>query len=129
MSLWAWPGLVWVMYSWANSIMIIFRINIYKSALGGSSLYIESVLESSLTPKSTPGLSKTGQLGDVMKESTSIAYTYAKSLMATKFPENKFFEKARVHLHCPAGAVPKDGESLKGYVKNTPGNSNQFSGC
>lgn len=44
-----------------------------------------------------------------MKESTSIAYTYAKSLMATKFPKNKFFEKAKVHLHCPAGAVPKDG--------------------
>ncbi|KAI9498574.1 Lon protease C-terminal proteolytic domain-containing protein [Zychaea mexicana] len=81
------------------------------TSMGGSSLYIESVLESSLTPKSTPNLSKTGQLGDVMKESTSIAYTYAKSLMATRFPKNKFFEKARLHLHCPAGAVPKDGPS------------------
>ncbi|KAI9317625.1 ATP-dependent protease La [Dichotomocladium elegans] len=81
------------------------------TSMGGSSLYIESVLESSLSPKSTPGLSKTGQLGDVMKESTTIAYTYAKSLMATHFPGNKFFEKARVHLHCPAGAVPKDGPS------------------
>ncbi|KAI8145701.1 ATP-dependent protease La [Fennellomyces sp. T-0311] len=81
------------------------------TSMGGSSLYIESVLESSLTNKSTPNLSKTGQLGDVMKESTSIAYTYAKSLMATQFPKNKFFEKARVHLHCPAGAVPKDGPS------------------
>ncbi|KAI8078735.1 ATP-dependent protease La [Halteromyces radiatus] len=81
------------------------------TSMGGSSLYIESVLESSLTPKSTPGLSKTGQLGDVMKESTSIAYTFAKSLMATHYPNNKFFEKAKLHLHCPAGAVPKDGPS------------------
>ncbi|KAG1495392.1 hypothetical protein G6F47_008105 [Rhizopus delemar] len=81
------------------------------TSMGGSSLYIESVLESSLNTKSTPQLSKTGQLGDVMKESTSIAYTYAKSLVATRFPGNKFFEKAKVHLHCPAGAVPKDGPS------------------
>ncbi|GAN11118.1 ATP-dependent protease La [Mucor ambiguus] len=81
------------------------------TSMGGTSLYIESVLEASLGPKSTPHLSKTGQLGDVMKESTSIAYTYAKSLMATHFPKNKFFDKAKVHLHCPAGAVPKDGPS------------------
>lgn len=74
-------------------------------------MYIESVLESSLTPKSTPHLAKTGQLGDVMKESTSIAYTFAKSLMANRFPKNRFFDKAQVHLHCPAGAVPKDGPS------------------
>ena len=81
------------------------------TSMGGTSLYIESVLESSLSPKSTPHLAKTGQLGDVMKESTSIAYTFAKSLMATHFPKNKFFDKAKVHLHCPAGAVPKDGPS------------------
>ncbi|KAI9497838.1 ATP-dependent protease La [Zychaea mexicana] len=81
------------------------------TSMGGSSLYIESVLETSLTPKSHPHLSKTGQLGDVMKESTSIAYTFAKSLMASYFPKNRFFDKARVHLHCPAGAVPKDGPS------------------
>ncbi|GAB5588921.1 ATP-dependent Lon protease pim1 [Umbelopsis nana] len=81
------------------------------TSLGGSSLYIESVLESPLTPKSVPTLSKTGQLGDVMKESTTIAYTFAKSLLANRFPKNAFFEKAQVHLHCPAGAVPKDGPS------------------
>ncbi|KAI7853407.1 ATP-dependent protease La [Circinella umbellata] len=81
------------------------------TSMGGSSLYIESVLESSLTPKSHPHLSKTGQLGDVMKESTSIAYTFAKSLMVSRFPKNRFFDKARVHLHCPAGATPKDGPS------------------
>ncbi|CAO3589860.1 unnamed protein product [Absidia cylindrospora] len=81
------------------------------TSMGGSALYVESVLESSLNSKSTPSLSKTGQLGDVMKESTSIAYTFAKSLMATHYPQNKFFEKAKVHTHFPAGAIPKDGPS------------------
>ncbi|KAI8980933.1 Lon protease C-terminal proteolytic domain-containing protein [Pilobolus umbonatus] len=79
--------------------------------MGGASLYVESVLESTLSPDASPHLSKTGQLGDVMKESTSIAYTFAKSLVARQFPKNKFFDKAHVHLHCPAGAVPKDGPS------------------
>jgi len=46
-----------------------------------------------------------------MKESTTIAYSFAKSLLANKFPENKFFDHARVHLHCPEGAVQKDGPS------------------
>ncbi|KAK6428303.1 ATP-dependent Lon protease pim1 [Oleoguttula sp. CCFEE 5521] len=46
-----------------------------------------------------------------MKESTLIAYSFAKGLMAKKFPQNKFFEKARIHLHCPEGAVQKDGPS------------------
>ncbi|OZJ04516.1 Lon protease mitochondrial [Bifiguratus adelaidae] len=81
------------------------------TSMGGSSLYIESVLESALSPKGHPALNKTGQLGDVMKESTTIAYTFAKSLLAKEFPGNRFFEKAQVHLHCPAGAVPKDGPS------------------
>jgi Lon-like ATP-dependent protease len=44
-----------------------------------------------------------------MKESTVIAYSYAKSVLARDFPGNRFFEKARVHLHCPEGAVQKDG--------------------
>ncbi len=48
-------------------------------------------------------------MGDVMKESSKIAYTFAKSLMARKFPENKFFERADIHLHIPEGATPKDG--------------------
>ncbi|KAI8064429.1 ATP-dependent protease La [Gongronella butleri] len=81
------------------------------TSMGGSSLYIESVLESALSPKSTPSLNKTGQLGDVMKESSSIAYTFARSLMGKHFPKNRFFDKAKLHLHCPAGAVPKDGPS------------------
>ncbi|CAG8690607.1 17927_t:CDS:2, partial [Acaulospora morrowiae] len=77
----------------------------------GSALYVESTLESILSKSSSPSLSKTGQMGDVMKESSTIAYTFAKSLMAMRYSENKFFEKAKIHLHVPEGATPKDGPS------------------
>lgn len=79
--------------------------------MGGAALYVESILESALTPSSRPGLTTTGNLQAVMKESTSIAYSFAKSVMAKKFPENHFFDKAKLHLHCPEGAVQKDGPS------------------
>ncbi|KAF3906674.1 hypothetical protein ABW20_dc0110048 [Dactylellina cionopaga] len=79
--------------------------------LGGSALYVESILESALDSESRPGLERTGNLQNVMKESTAIAYSFAKSFMIKKFPDNKFLSKARVHLHCPEGAVPKDGPS------------------
>lgn len=79
--------------------------------MGGAALYVESILESALHPKSTPSLNITGNLKAVMKESTTIAYSFAKSVMAKKFPENHFFDKAKVHLHCPEGAVQKDGPS------------------
>ncbi|GES74038.1 ATP-dependent protease La [Rhizophagus clarus] len=81
------------------------------TSMGGSALYVESTLESILTPKSNPSLSKTGQMGDVMKESSNIAYTFVKSLMARSYPENRFFERAAIHLHVPEGATPKDGPS------------------
>lgn len=79
--------------------------------MGGAALYIETILENALSYSSRPGLERTGNLKAVMKESTSIAYSFAKGLMARKFPDNKFFEKARIHLHCPEGAVQKDGPS------------------
>lgn len=80
------------------------------TSLGGAALYVESILETALTPRSRPGVETTGNLQNVMKESTVIAYTFAKSWMARQFPDNQFFEKARIHLHCPEGAVPKDGK-------------------
>ena len=43
----------------------------------------------------------TGNLGDVMKESIHLAYTYAKSYMAKKEPDNAFLQKADLHLHVP----------------------------
>lgn len=53
----------------------------------------------------------TGKLGDVMKESASIALSYVKS-NATKYHiDSKLFEKNDIHIHVPEGAVPKDGPS------------------
>ena len=81
------------------------------TSMGGAALYVESILENALNAASRPGLERTGNLKNVMKESTIIAYSFAKSVLARLFPENKFFEKAKVHLHCPEGAVQKDGPS------------------
>ncbi|KAF9436805.1 ATP-dependent Lon protease pim1 [Entomortierella beljakovae] len=81
------------------------------TSMGGSALYIESCVDGSLNEKSRPQFLKTGQMGDVMKESTSIAYTFAKNLVGRRFPENRFFSKAAIHLHVPEGATPKDGPS------------------
>ncbi|KAH0831793.1 Lon protease like protein, mitochondrial [Fonsecaea pedrosoi] len=81
------------------------------TSMGGAALYVESILESALSSSSRPGLERTGNLKPVMKESTSIAYSFAKHVMATKFPENTFFDHAKIHLHCPEGAVQKDGPS------------------
>jgi len=79
--------------------------------MGGAALYVESILENALSHSSRPGLNSTGNLKAVMKESTTISYSFAKGLLAKSYPENKFFEKARIHLHCPEGAVQKDGPS------------------
>ncbi len=79
--------------------------------MGGAALYVESILENTLTHSSRPGLERTGNLKSVMKESTTIAYSFSKSVLSRNFPGNKFFEHAKVHLHCPEGAVQKDGPS------------------
>lgn len=81
------------------------------TSMGGAALYVESILENALGPSSPPSLERTGSLKSVMKESASVAYSFAKGLVATQFPKNRFFEHARIHLHCPEGAVPKDGPS------------------
>jgi len=78
------------------------------TAMGGATLYIETVADK-LTNKAA--LKVTGQLGDVMKESTDIAYTYAKTFLSEADTSNKFFETAAVHMHVPEGATPKDGPS------------------
>ncbi|KAI4835467.1 lon protease-like protein [Aureobasidium sp. EXF-8845] len=81
------------------------------TSMGGAALYVETILESALSAQSRPSLERTGNLKAVMKESTSIAYSFAKGFLANRFPDNKFFEHARVHMHCPEGAVQKDGPS------------------
>lgn len=82
------------------------------TSMGGSILYFESVLDHALnSPQSKPSFTRTGQMGKVMEESSSIAYTFAKSFFANMTPPNDFFEKASIHLHVPEGATPKDGPS------------------
>lgn len=75
------------------------------TAMGGATLYIEA---SAIKGKSG-GLKQTGQLGKVMQESSEIAYSYVRSLMAGK--NDDFFDNHFIHLHVPAGAMPKDGPS------------------
>ncbi|OAA32384.1 ATP-dependent protease La [Moelleriella libera RCEF 2490] len=79
--------------------------------MGGAAMYIESILQAPLRSSSRPGLEITGNLKTVMKESTTIAYSFAKAFMVKEFPDNNFFDKAKMHLHVPDGAVSKDGPS------------------
>lgn len=53
----------------------------------------------------------TGQLGDVMKESASIAHTFSRAFLERKKPGNDFFQTNAIHVHVPAGSTPKDGPS------------------
>ncbi|KAJ2702892.1 ATP-dependent Lon protease pim1 [Coemansia sp. IMI 209128] len=86
------------------------------TSLGGSALYIESVVEATGNGNSegeqrNGQLHTTGQLGDVMKESATLAYTYVRSLLSRNHPGNQFFHNNIIHLHVPEGATPKDGPS------------------
>lgn len=77
------------------------------TTMGGATLYIEAT---GIKAKNH-GFKQTGQLGDVMRESSEIAYSFARAKVKTVEPENNFFEENLVHLHVPAGATPKDGPS------------------
>jgi ATP-dependent Lon protease len=74
---------------------------------GGDVLFIET----SATKASKPGLQLTGQLGDVMKESTRIALTYVRAHAEELGIDPDLFEEREFHVHVPAGAIPKDGPS------------------
>ena len=76
------------------------------TSVGGDILYIESVL--------TPGkgaLSLTGNLGDVMKESATIAYEWVQAHHDELGIDPAKFEKNNINVHVPEGAIPKDGPS------------------
>ena len=73
---------------------------------GGDVLFIEAT---SMDGES--GLTLTGQLGDVMKESAQIALSYLRSHAETIGIDTDTLSGRRLHLHVPAGAVPKDGPS------------------
>jgi ATP-dependent Lon protease len=75
------------------------------TAAGGEILYIEA---SKMKGK---GLTLTGQLGDVMKESARAAIGYIRSNAEELGIDEDFFENHEVHIHIPAGATPKDGPS------------------
>jgi len=77
------------------------------TSMGGSTLYIETSAEKS----AHPGIQLTGKLGEVMKESSTIAYTFAKKFYARHNPHGTFFKDSFIHLHVPEGATPKDGPS------------------
>jgi ATP-dependent Lon protease len=75
------------------------------TGLGGDVLYVETSVA-----EGQPGLTVTGQLGDVMKESASIALSWVRAHAVELGIDPAVFERS-IHVHFPAGAVPKDGPS------------------
>jgi ATP-dependent Lon protease len=76
------------------------------TSAGGEVLYVEASLS-----KGRGNLTLTGQLGEVMKESAHAAVSYARSHAKKLGIEEDFYQKLDVHIHVPAGAIPKDGPS------------------
>ncbi len=74
--------------------------------VGGEILFVESSLN-----KGKGGLTISGQLGDVMKESAMAALSYLKSNAEELDIDHRVFQQYDLHIHVPAGAVPKDGPS------------------
>jgi len=73
---------------------------------GGDIIFVEAT-----KMRGEKGLTLTGQLGDVMKESAQAALAYVRSKAKGLGIEEDFFEKNDIHIHVPAGAIPKDGPS------------------
>ena len=76
------------------------------TAVGGDILFIEAT-----RMKGKGNLTLTGQLGDVMRESAQIAHSYVRSKAEQLGFEPSLFEGTDIHVHVPAGAIPKDGPS------------------
>ncbi len=77
------------------------------TAMGGATLYIEAMK----VPSDKRVMKLTGQAGDVMKESSEIAWTYCNAALSRYCDDRMFFTKDEVHMHIPEGATPKDGPS------------------
>jgi ATP-dependent Lon protease len=73
---------------------------------GGELLFIEAT-----AMKGKKGLTLTGQLGDVMKESATAALSFVRANASSLGIDEDFFENHDLHIHVPAGAIPKDGPS------------------
>ncbi|MCK5780264.1 MAG: endopeptidase La [Psychrilyobacter sp.] len=76
------------------------------TSVGGTTLEVQSV-----SMKGKGKILLTGKLGDVMKESAHVAYSYVRSVASENNISETFNETTDVHLHFPEGAVPKDGPS------------------
>jgi ATP-dependent Lon protease len=77
------------------------------TAVGGKILYLEGVL----LPNGSGTMKLTGQLGSVMQESASAAFSYLRSRFGERPEHREFFRAHDLHIHIPAGATPKDGPS------------------
>ncbi|GLC44772.1 hypothetical protein PLESTB_001216500 [Pleodorina starrii] len=78
--------------------------------LGGATLYVEAARVSGSEAKGS--LTTTGQLGDVFRESATIAHTFARNFLSARDPAAaSLFASSALHVHVPAGATPKDGPS------------------
>jgi len=91
------------------------------TAMGGSALYIETQgikrgLDENGKTRGGGSLKATGNLKDVMKESSQIAFTVARARLAEIDPNNDYFDKTDIHMHVPEGATPKDGKSLNSII-------------
>jgi ATP-dependent Lon protease len=76
------------------------------TSVGGDILFIESSIS-----KGTGGLTLTGNLGNVMKESATTALSYLKANAEALGLDMEVLEKSSIHIHVPEGAIPKDGPS------------------
>ncbi|MFO7748739.1 MAG: endopeptidase La [Desulfobacteraceae bacterium] len=76
------------------------------TATGGDILFVEAI-----AMKGKKGMVLTGQLGEVMKESATTALSYIRSNAAKLKIDETFFDEHDIHVHVPAGAIPKDGPS------------------
>lgn len=81
-------------------------IGLAWTRVGGEILFIETTLH-----KGKGGLKMTGNLGSVMKESATTAFTYIKANASKLNIDPKLFSENDIHIHVPEGAIPKDGPS------------------
>ena len=93
--------------SWETNKYVGVVTGLAWTQVGGEILFIET----SLSAAKAPSLTLTGNLGDVMKESATLALGYVKAHAKELGIKPDVFEKTAVHIHVPEGAIPKDGPS------------------
>ena len=93
--------------SWETNKYVGVVTGLAWTQVGGEILFIET----SLSASKAPSLTLTGNLGDVMKESATLALGYVKAHAKELGIKPEVFEKTAVHIHVPEGAIPKDGPS------------------